>query len=169
MHGAGLPRIDGACAGPRAARGGGPSVEWSGEIELPAPAHRVRAMLRDPEVLARLLPASRDLRPAGPGRFAGEVVVGLPPLGARYPVSATASEDEGALRLEAVGEGRAEGMELQARCLLSAVGSGTRLRYRVRLELGTLARWVPAWAAQRAVHDFLDQLRREVEQARGRG
>jgi carbon monoxide dehydrogenase subunit G len=144
-------------------------VEYSGEIELPAPMHRVRAVLQDPEVLGRLVPSSREMRPVGPGRFEGEVVIGLPPLGARYPVSATASEGGGGLRLHAVGVGRAEGMELQADCRIAAAGAGTHLHYRVRLELGALGRWVPAWAAQRAVHDFLDQLRREVEPARGGG
>jgi carbon monoxide dehydrogenase subunit G len=141
-------------------------VEWAGEIELGAPEALVRAVLRDPEVLGRLVPASRELRPVGGGRYVGEVVVGLPPFGARYPLTATATEDEGGLCLDAVGEGRAQGMALEARCALAPLPRGTSLRYRIRLELGALARWIPAWAAQRAVQDFVADLRREVEGAR---
>jgi carbon monoxide dehydrogenase subunit G len=133
---------------------------------LPAPPQRVHHALRDPEVMARLLPASRDLREVGPGRFEGEVVIGLPPLGARYPVTATATLDAGELRLAAAGGGRAEGLRLDARCLVEpapGAAAGTRLRYDIAVELGALGRWVPGFAADRAASDFLDALRRELD------
>ena len=138
-------------------------MECSGAVVLAGPPEKVRALLRDRRVLGRLIPAWRDLREVGPGAYVGALVVGLPPLGQRYPVRIVAAEDEGGMRVSAVGTGRAEGLSVEADCRLGAgpAARTTALGYRVRADFGRLA-WLSNLAGPHLVSDFLAGLGREL-------
>ena len=139
-------------------------MELTGETAFPVPPERVAAALRNREVLSRLLPAARDLAPAGGGVVEGALVVGIPPLAQRYPVRVAVEEQWPSLRLRATGTGRAEGMWLHADCtLLPGPDAGTtRLTWRVTADVGAVGRLVGDTMAARLVTGFLDGLQREV-------
>lgn len=139
-------------------------MELCGEAVLNASPDRVRALLNDREVMGRLLPATRDLRPVAPGTLEGALVLGVPPLGQRVPVRVTVKEEGEWVRLRVAGTGRAEGMWLNADCALSAGAAqgSTRLAYRLAAELGALGRLLGEATGARLIAGFLDGLRREL-------
>lgn len=131
-------------------------MEQSGTHLLPFPPERVRAILRDPGTLARLLARQGVFRPVAPGLYEGVVVVGVPPLAQRYPARLRTTFDNDVVVAEVLGEGRAAGSYLQAECrLCPGPGAGTTLHYRVRAELGGSARLFGTTAAARLTADFL--------------
>lgn len=136
-------------------------VVISGEIELPAAPERLRAVLADPALLARLLGAS-PLTAIAPGRWRGSVALGTPPLTKRHPILVqvrAALGGGGGLELDVVEEGTSSGFSLTAHCALAAMPPDrTRLRYDVDARLGGLARWIGGSAARRFVDDFFAAL-----------
>ncbi len=142
-------------------------MELTGETMLQAPRARVAAVLRDHEVMCRLLPAAQDLVPVGGGVMEGVLVLGIPPLAQRYPVRVALEQQGSCLRLRAAGTGRAEGMWLQADCaLVPGVGDrSTRLIWRLTADVGALGRLMGDGVAARLIAGFLDGLQRELVSA----
>ena len=139
-------------------------MELNGVTTLYAGPDQVRAVLRDRETMARLLPASRELVAAGQGRFEGVLTLGVPPLAARYPVRVAVDESETCIQLRVSGTGRAEGMWLRADCELEpgAAAGSTRMTYHLAAEVGSLGRLIGDAAGARLIAGFLDGLRREL-------
>lgn len=136
---------------------------------FPCGAERVRALLRDGAGLAtRLAPAAR-LRALGPGVYGGEIALGAMPFARRHPVRVRIAEVEGAIEVLVQGHGRSQGLAIAVRCELEPVdgGAGTRLRYRVRTELGGLREALGKGGMQRRVSELLDGLRDAVTTSPG--
>lgn len=139
-------------------------MELSGETELLCAPTQLRALLLDGPGLARRLAPEVHLRLRGDGAYEGEIALATVPFARRHPVRVHVAEEDGAVRLDMRGQGRSQGLAIEVRLWVSAtVPEGrTRLRYRVRTELGGLREALGKGGLQRRIGELLTALRAEL-------
>ncbi len=139
-------------------------MELSGEAELPCAPQRLRALLLEGPGLARRLAPDARLRLCGDGSYEGEIALTTVPFARRHPVRVCVAERDGAVWLDVRGQGRSQGLAIEVHLWLSGTASPsrTRLRYRVRTELGGLREALGKGGLQRRIGDLLTALRAEL-------
>ncbi len=136
-------------------------MELRGEAALSCPEAQARVVLSDVRRLCSLVPEAGGLRPAGPDRMEGELVLGHPPLARRHAVRLVLERETRILAVRLEGLGRSAHLRLEAELELSPLGTGrTRLVYHMRAELGTLAQVLAGQGLERHVQDFLSEVQR---------
>ena len=140
-------------------------MEVCGETDLPCGADAVRALLLDGAGLAARFAPDAHFRALGRGEYAGEVALTAMPFARRHPVRVRVADAGDAVEMDVEGQGRSQGLRIGVRCELAPLvgGGGTRLRYRVRTELGGLREALGRGGLQRRVHDLVEALRDELD------
>ena len=134
-------------------------LEFSGEATVGGTPAAVWRALGDDAVVARLLPAAREMRCTGPGVYEGAILVGPPPLSRRHPARVAITGDVSGFHVGVQGIDRREPLTIGVACTLAPAGGGrARLSYRVTAELGPLGRLLGGGAVQRLIADFLREL-----------
>jgi carbon monoxide dehydrogenase subunit G len=95
--------------------------------------------LMDAEVLARVMPGTRELKQVGDGRYSGKMAVTLGPItAAEFALDINLSDVERPRRyvMNVDASGKLGFTRGQARVLLESESNGTRMDYRADLQMG---------------------------------
>jgi 2-furoyl-CoA dehydrogenase large subunit len=129
-------------------------METSGSIEIAARPRRIAAALRDPAVLAAVLPSCRSVVPSGPDRFEATFARTVGPTSLAMTASITVLQDEAGREVLTI-EGRSlMAGTVRAVCVMEVTpqGAASTLAYRLTLELGGMIRRLAGQAAPDAIH-----------------
>ncbi|MYG53516.1 MAG: carbon monoxide dehydrogenase subunit G, partial [Rhodospirillaceae bacterium] len=161
-----------AAVAPEGAAGepAGPTVEGSGEMQVPAPPEQVWSMLLDPERMARIVPGCERLEAAGENGFAGAVVLGAGPVRGRFEarIDLTDLEKPHRARLAGTADGPLGSSRGEGAFELIAQDGGTLVRYRYSVELTGKVAAVGGRMVRGAARQLIDRfLRALVREAGG--
>jgi len=148
-------------------------VKLSGSQLLPAPPEKVWAAITDTEVLARCLPGTERLEPAGPDRYKAVVGFALAAISGKYngTLEFAAKKQPDSLTLKIEGKGTPGFMKGEGRVTLAPAGEGrqTDLRYEGEAQVGGMIAAVGQRmievAARKIVSQFFEKFSSEL--ARG--
>ena len=147
-----------------------PTIDGSGEMQVPAPPEAVWAMLLDPERMARIVPGCERLEAAGETGFTGTVVLGAGPVKGRFEarIDLTDLEEPHRARLSGTADGPLGSSRGSGAFDLVAQDGGTLVRYRYSVELSGKVAAVGGRMVRGAARQLIDRfLRALVREAGG--
>jgi len=145
-------------------------VKLSGSQLLPAPPEKVWAAFTDTEVLARCLPGTERLEPAGPDRYKAVVGFALAAISGKYngTLEFADKKQPTSLTLKIEGKGTPGFMKGEGRVTLApaADGKDTELRYEGDAQVGGMIAAVGQRmievAARKIVSQFFERFSSEL-------
>lgn len=145
-------------------------MKLSGSQSLPAPPQKVWDALTDPALLARCLPGTERLDPAGPDRYKAVVGFALAAISGKYNGTLEFADKKPpqSLTLRIEGKGTPGFMKGEGRLTLSASADGkqTELRYEGDAQVGGMIAAVGQRmievAARRIVSQFFEKFSTEL-------